>query len=377
MNKLRIAYSRWEIVFVVSVLLCAISYLLYAKPSFAQQNPCSTTNLNNQGLISALNLSGSAFGTTDQVCVYDTKAAYRSFNVPSYADLEKEFYTFSKAPAGTKKTSLPLSGTTLNFASPNSNGIYLHEGGLVLTAVTPASPAEPGVQIIFVRGGNLEIAGSIDYAKNNPSSGLVFIVSGDILIGRDVAEINAVLISAGTICTAVNFSDGTCASGADNDTTPKLIINGSLISLNKNDLPAGEPAIKFRRNLANNIEAAEVINKQAKYLYLLRGGLLTKDLTITTEDKNFVIPSTPPAIAGGWSGWSHANGFSDGAGGTCSVACGGGTQTRSCTNPPPSNGGAACSGASSQACNTQACACPSGTQSISTVLSIDACVISI
>ena len=61
---------------------------------------------------------------------------------------------------------------------------------------------------------------------------------------------------------------------------------------------------------------------------------------------------TAPSVAGGWSaygGWS-----------SCSVSCGGGTQSRSrsCTNPAPSYGGASCSGSStgSQACNTQSCA---------------------
>lgn len=49
-------------------------------------------------------------------------------------------------------------------------------------------------------------------------------------------------------------------------------------------------------------------------------------------------------INGGWSGWS-----------SCSVSCGGGTQTRTCTNPAPANGGATCSGSSSQSCNTHSC----------------------
>ncbi len=49
-------------------------------------------------------------------------------------------------------------------------------------------------------------------------------------------------------------------------------------------------------------------------------------------------------VNGGWSDWS-----------TCSAACGGGDQTRTCTNPAPANNGANCSGAPSQACNSQAC----------------------
>lgn len=56
-------------------------------------------------------------------------------------------------------------------------------------------------------------------------------------------------------------------------------------------------------------------------------------------------------INGGWTGWSGW--------GSCSVSCGGGTQTRtrSCANPSPSCGGANCSGSSSesQSCNTQSC----------------------
>ncbi len=58
-----------------------------------------------------------------------------------------------------------------------------------------------------------------------------------------------------------------------------------------------------------------------------------------------VDPTVCASVNGGWSTFS-----------SCSVSCGGGTQTRSCTNPSPTNGGAACTGPTSQSCNTQACA---------------------
>ncbi|KAL9951961.1 hypothetical protein ACROYT_G044722 [Oculina patagonica] len=61
------------------------------------------------------------------------------------------------------------------------------------------------------------------------------------------------------------------------------------------------------------------------------------------------------AIDGGYTEWSESE---------CSVTCGGGTQTltRTCTNPPPSNGGKDCSelgpAEKTQECNTQECPPP-------------------
>jgi len=57
------------------------------------------------------------------------------------------------------------------------------------------------------------------------------------------------------------------------------------------------------------------------------------------------------SVNGGWSDWT--------ASGTCSVTCGGGLQawSRQCNNPPAANGGAACSGNSTEdrSCNTKKC----------------------
>lgn len=50
------------------------------------------------------------------------------------------------------------------------------------------------------------------------------------------------------------------------------------------------------------------------------------------------IPGPPCAVNGGWSNWS-----------SCSASCEG-TRTRTCTNPPPSNGGAFCTGFGTTGC---------------------------
>jgi len=61
-----------------------------------------------------------------------------------------------------------------------------------------------------------------------------------------------------------------------------------------------------------------------------------------TAVQDCTVACTP--INGGFSAWS-----------TCSALCGGGTQTRTCTNPSPSCGGSGCTGVTSQSCNTQSC----------------------
>ena len=61
----------------------------------------------------------------------------------------------------------------------------------------------------------------------------------------------------------------------------------------------------------------------------------------------YQVPFTvsPPVVNGGWSGWSAQN-----------TSCGySGTQTRTCTNPVPSGGGASCSGSSTQSYTNAPC----------------------
>ena len=73
---------------------------------------------------------------------------------------------------------------------------------------------------------------------------------------------------------------------------------------------------------------------------------------------NFLLVSV--AVDGGWSDWKNPVPVSD-----CSVTCGSGTRdfrlSRTCDNPPPSNGGKPCAGRSTstvtRTCNTNV-GCP-------------------
>ena len=78
--------------------------------------------------------------------------------------------------------------------------------------------------------------------------------------------------------------------------------------------------------------------------------ILDQTLVFFHNYKNYLIIIIF-SVDGAWATWTSW--------GTCTVTCGGGTQTRSrtCTNPAPQYGGANCPGSagSSQACNTQHC----------------------
>jgi len=273
--------------------LLALALFFYTPTTLTHaQTPCTQSGL-NQGLISAASKTGSGtIGNTDQTCVLDPKAAYQEFKIPKYSDLENEFYSLSRSTAKVSDQ-LPNGAIVLN-----GDGIYRQSSGMDISSFTGS-----GVQVIFVRG-NLRLTGNINYPGNpseDSTSGLVFVVSGDIYIDYQVTQVNAVLISSGIICTAYDSAaTPPCLEGQID--TPKLVVNGSLISINKLDLPDTITGVRLGRNLANNIEAAEVINKQPKFLYLLRNGLFTKDLILTEEDKSYFIgadlspplPSTPP-----------------------------------------------------------------------------------
>lgn len=273
----------YKITLLLALIIALTSFFYFqTRNVFAQ---CLQSSL-NEGLLSAVGTIAGNTGNVNQICVTGTEeASYREFKVPSYQDLEDQYYSLNLS--GYKKTIAPPQSPsgTLNF-STTGNGIYVQNGNLAIN-----SASGTGVQVIFVRG-NLNINGNITYANNDINSGLVFIVRDNIYIAPSVTQVNAVLIvvgqnnaTTGIICTSWN---GTACANVP--PASQLVINGSLISLNKYNLTSPESAIKLVRDLNVNDRAAEVINKQTKFLYILRGGILTKDLIIQTEDQQYDIP---------------------------------------------------------------------------------------
>ena len=106
---------------------------------------------------------------------------------------------------------------------------------------------------------------------------LIFIAKGNINIAPTVTQLDAVLISEGIICTSTP-SSGPCIGFTDPAVTQRLTVNGSLVSINKIDTTP----IRFRRNLVDNTQPAEVVNHQAKNLVIIKN-LLSNTLSFNTE----------------------------------------------------------------------------------------------
>ncbi|MFA6353632.1 MAG: hypothetical protein WCW93_01730 [Candidatus Paceibacterota bacterium] len=97
--------------------------------------------------------------------------------------------------------------------------------------------------------------------------------------------------------------------------------------------------------------SATINNLSENSLYSYRAMASNRYGKAIGDTLNFTTPSCTPAptpVNGGWSDWSAK----------CTQCGYSGTQTRTCTNPTPANGGAYCSGPSSQSYTNPPCSVP-------------------
>ncbi len=144
--------------------------------------------------------------------------------------------------------------------------------------------------VVFVNG-NLNITGNIVYAGNDGTgalgnnTGLVFIVKGDVFIQDNVTDVNAAIVSYGTICSAAvgGAANPSCPT-TYNTVLPTLRIYGSLSSMT-----ASKP-IKFLRNTSDVFTIpGEIVLSQPKFFYILKN-IFADNLIITSSENNFPSP---------------------------------------------------------------------------------------
>ena len=157
--------------------------------------------------------------------------------------------------------------TYLNNISGNS--IYNITGNLTIDGTINA----PQRSVIVFVDGNLLINQNITYGRGNSNAGFVFIVKGDVRVHTRVTELNGIFVTNGAFCSATN--DTTSANCSDVGLIQQLVINGAVISTNSSKPP------KFVRRLDENVNPAEKINFEPKYLVMLKDTLSSSQRVFT------------------------------------------------------------------------------------------------
>ncbi len=247
---------------------------------------CSTSINRSNGLVATPNITGS-FGTSAGVCVIDPAASFVPYKIPTYDELKSLYFdqVAPNPPTVDKNTINGNSdGNAMNFTG-NKYHLFYITGNLSLTQSINGDDSG----IIFV-GGNLNLGPvpSGQFVQGNGTHGIIFVVQGDINIDVDVIRIDASLIGNGNIYTA----GANCAVTSVLTNNP-LIINGSLIEINS------VKAIKFCRNLRDNTKgAAEQVNYQPKYLYIMKDMLSEKIQRWSEVAGDVPIPTPGPQFCG-------------------------------------------------------------------------------
>lgn len=266
-----------KVLLFITVLLYITILLLVSIPKTeAQGLPCGTTGQPKaKGLVSTPQITGTfSIDPTTGACVVDPKAAFAPLALPTFDSLKSLYFDQYKGPITDKQEHTGTTGETslggYLCSFPPKKLIYIN-GNLEMDHNVPG--CNTNTAVVFVAG-NLILAPDTtplmtQFTYGDGNSGLVFIVKGSVYIHRDLTRVDGIIMSGGTICTAADFDTVTRIASCPPTlvTTPQLVVNGSLISLNP-IFP-----IQFKRTLSGALNAtqpAEKIVHQPKYLVILR-----------------------------------------------------------------------------------------------------------
>lgn len=307
--------KKFILIIVLLILLIATSagyfvYLQKNKPSADVFTPSTwtQTRFDRAPLFSSPSSYEFTWGQTGGWTYYSSKYNVVIDNGTQFIIKEGPSYLITTgyiAPAGTAIDSVAFSGGSVSSIEYSDGGNWISESSFKAKCLT---------------------------ARNQVQAKINFNVPQQFSNPQLVIHQGAISVS-GTVRDA---SSGTGIVGA----TIKM---GNYISFSS---AAGNYTIQIP--FSANVTSYEVLVSKSGY----RDGQSSfTDSCGRNQTVNFSLQSSsnpPTPIDGGWSDWS-----------SCDKDCGGGKQTRTCTNPSPANGGRNCEGPSEQECNTQACA-PSG-----------------
>lgn len=228
------------------------------------------------------------FGSRIGTCIIDPKAVIGDFRQSSYQQLYEEFFERSKLPANQKTTPALAQGVSYKMTAASTllnNFMYRITENFEING-DPTAVAKP-TAIVFVEK-DLLINSNFTYGDN--THGVVFIVRGSVYFNPSVTRFDGVIIAQGgtnnfSVCTAAPAYPA-CPTSAVNVGTDALIINGSIIAIDK-------PIYFTRRLRINSVNAAEQINHQVKYLAILNN-LLARTTNIISENTTFAACSINP-----------------------------------------------------------------------------------
>lgn len=252
----------------IAFFLFTTFYILHSTyyiPIVSAQN-CTTDTRVTSGLITTPSVTGKFGVDSTGKCIASNETSFAPFKIPTFDDLKSLYFDQSKLDSNHKitldPTDLPAFSPTLDTGCGNCGSkIYYRAADFKVSdfsnIIQRANGNNVSPAFFFIRG-NL-------FIDQNPAAwlnhaGVVFVVSGAVVIDQIVTQVDAVIISSGVIYTA--------GANCQNSNVPAstLTINGSLVSLDSTKPPV------FCRTLGagNNTEAAERVVQQPKYLVILR-----------------------------------------------------------------------------------------------------------